>query len=259
LCVQFAGAAGTLATLPRTGGEVRALLARHLGLNDPGHSWQTDRTLVAEIVNALALLAASCGKVGNEVVNLQRTEIAELAEGAGPGTGGSSTMPQKRNPMLAQNIVALANLMAAKPAAMLQAARHEHERDMAAWTVEWQIVPECFVLSHAALEQTVKLVSSLQVDTARIAENLAMTGGLICSEAVMMDLAADIGRSEAHHVIARVIADAARSGKSFAEALSQDAQIAALRSPQQLTALLDPENYLGDSELTVDRIVRDLK
>jgi 3-carboxy-cis,cis-muconate cycloisomerase len=98
-------------------------------------------------------------------------------------------MPQKRNPMLAQNVVALARLMATKPAAAIEATMHEHERDMAAWTMEWAVIPESFVLTHAALDQTVRLVENVVVNEDRIAANLKLTGGLICAEAVMMDLA----------------------------------------------------------------------
>ncbi|MEO9877262.1 MAG: adenylosuccinate lyase family protein, partial [Anderseniella sp.] len=185
LPVQLAGAAGTLATLGSDGARVREQLAKTLGLVDPGQSWHTSRDLVAHITSQIAISTASCGKIANEVVNLQRTEIGELAEGAAPGAGGSSTMPQKRNPMLAQNIVALSRLMAGRPALALEAMMHEHERDMAAWTMEWAIVPESFIYGHAAVEQCAQLVANLRVDEAQIALNLERTGGLICAEAVM--------------------------------------------------------------------------
>jgi 3-carboxy-cis,cis-muconate cycloisomerase len=161
LAVQFAGAAGTLATLGGTRSAASAAgLAAELELRDPGQSWHTSRQQFATLVSQLAIAAALCGQIANEIVNLQRTEIGELAEGAAPGAGGSSTMPQKRNPMLAQNVVALARLMATKPAAAIEATMHEHERDMAAWTMEWAVIPESFVLTHAALDQTVRLVET---------------------------------------------------------------------------------------------------
>ena len=258
LPVQFAGAAGTLATLGSDGANVRGALASALGLQDPGASWHTNRAQFANIVCQLSIAAALCGKIANEIVNLQRTEIGELAEGAAPGAGGSSTMPQKRNPMMAQNIVALARLMATKPAAAIEATMHEHERDMAAWTMEWAVIPESFVLSHAALEPTVRLVENVVVDEARIAANLNLTGGLICAEAVMMDLAADLGRNEAHHAVKDLIAALPGSGQSFAEALAVHPEIGKLRSPQQIAALLDPANYTGESAGVVDRIIAEL-
>ncbi len=258
LAVQFAGAAGTLATLGKDAAKVRSALAAELYLCDPGRSWHTSRGQFASIVCQLAIAAATCGQIANEIFNLQRTEIGELAEGAAPGAGGSSTMPQKRNPMVAQNVVALARLMAARPAAAIESMMHEHERDMAAWTMEWAVIPEGFVLTHAALEQTVRLVENLVVDEARIAANLDMTGGLICAEAVMIDLAADMGRNEAHHAVKDLIAALPGSGHSFAQALSAHPVIGKLRSPQQIAALLDPANYTGESAEVVDRIIAEL-
>ena len=258
LPVQFAGAAGTLATLGTKGQQVRKKLATELDLVDPKGSWHTCRDLMAHIISQLALSAATCGKIANEVVNLQRTEIGELAEGAAPGTGGSSTMPQKRNPMLAQNIVALARLMTHRPAMALDAMMHEHERDMAAWTMEWAVIPESFVYGHAAVTQCAHLVANLQVDEDRISQNLAANKGLICAEAVMMDLAPDMGRSDAHHAIADLISQVRTRGVSFSSALNQDKRISALRTPAQIAALLEPESYTGDAIQTVDRIVRRL-
>lgn len=259
LPVQFAGAAGTLATLGSKGARVRAALAQTLGLVDPKQSWHTGRDLIAHVTSQLAISAATCGKIANEIVNLQRTEIGELAEGAAPGTGGSSTMPQKRNPMLAQNIVALSRLMTGRPALALDAMMHEHERDMATWTIEWAVVPESFIYGHATVEQCAQLVANLQVDETRIAQNLEHTGGLICAEAVMMDLAGDLGRSQAHHVIADLISQVRQTGVSFSDALSEDATISALRTPAQIATLLKPANYTGDAVQTVDRIVRELE
>ncbi len=259
LPVQFAGAAGTLATLDGDGAPVRAALAKLFGLVDPQQSWHTARDLIAHITSQLAISAATCGKIAHEVVNLQRTEIAELAEGAAPGTGGSSTMPQKRNPMLAQNIVALCRLLSVQPALSLEAMMHEHERDMSAWSIEWAAVPESFIYAHAAVAQCAQLVKNLQIDESRISHNLDLTGGLICAEAVMMDLAGDMGRSEAHHAVAELISQARQTGVSFSEALNSDARISALRTPEQIAKLLDPANYTGDAVHTVDRIVRELE
>jgi 3-carboxy-cis,cis-muconate cycloisomerase len=257
LAVQFAGAAGTLASLGADGARVRSALAAELNLRDPGASWHTSRQQFASLVSQLAIAGAICGKIANEIVNLQRTEIGELSEGAAPGAGGSSTMPQKRNPMLAQNVVALARLMATKPAAAIEATMHEHERDMAAWTMEWAVIPESFVLTHAALDQTVRLAENVVVNEDRIAANLKLTGGLICAEAVMMDLAAEMGRNEAHHAVKHIIAQLA-PGASFADALAADPQIGKLRSTSQIEALLEPANHTGEAAQVVDRIVSEL-
>jgi 3-carboxy-cis,cis-muconate cycloisomerase len=105
----------------------------------------------------------------------------------------------------------------------------------------------------------VVLVANLQVDENRITKNLESTGGLICAEAVMMDLAADLGRSQAHHLIADLISQARSRGVGFSDALNEDVRINALRSPEQISAMLNPANYTGDAIDTVDRIVRELE
>jgi 3-carboxy-cis,cis-muconate cycloisomerase len=134
---QLAGAAGTLASLGEHAEAVREAMMAGLGLGVPPIAWHTARDGFAEMVGVLAMIAATCGKFANEVVNLQRTEIAELAEPAGTSAVGSSTMPQKRNPMAAQGVVALARLVRQLPALALEAMTHEHERDLSAWQMEW--------------------------------------------------------------------------------------------------------------------------
>ena len=146
---QLAGAAGTLATLGDKGAAVRAAMCRRLTLSEPKIVWHTARDGIAEAVALLAMIGATCGKFAGEVVNLQRSEIAEVAEPSGKDRVGSSTMPQKQNPMIAQDVVALARLMAGLPASAIAAMMHEHERDMAAWQMEWLVVPEAFILASA--------------------------------------------------------------------------------------------------------------
>ncbi len=124
--------------------------------------------------------------------------------------------------------------------------------------MEWAVIPESFVLTHAALEQTVRLVENVVVDETRIAANLALTGGLICAEAVMMDLARDMGRNEAHHAVKDLIAALPGSGQTFAEALAGQMVIGKLRSGEQIARLLDPANNTGEAAAVVDRIIAGL-
>jgi 3-carboxy-cis,cis-muconate cycloisomerase len=186
---QLAGAAGTLASLGEHAARVREAMLADLGLAVPQIAWHTARDGIAEVTSVLAMIAATCGKFANEVVNLQRTEIAELAEPAGAAAVGSSTMPQKRNPMAAQGVVALARLVRQMPALALDAMGHEHERDLAAWQMEWAFVPETFILTSGAITQTCRIAEGLIVDADRMRRNLALSGGLINAEAVMIRLA----------------------------------------------------------------------
>jgi 3-carboxy-cis,cis-muconate cycloisomerase len=252
---QLAGAAGTLASLGEHARPVREAMLADLGLGCPQIAWHSARDGIAEAVGVLAMIAATCGKFANEVVNLQRTEIAELAEPAGTGAVGSSTMPQKRNPMAAQGVVSLARLVRQMPALALDAMGHEHERDLAAWQMEWSFVPETFILTSAAITHTGWIAEGLIVDADRMRRNLALTGGLINAEAVMIRLARETGREAAHALVAAAVTHAATHGAEFAEVLAGDAEIARHLSRADIDAALAPENYLGEAMAAVDRIV----
>jgi len=252
---QLAGAAGTLATLGDKGPAVRAAMCRRLNLSEPPIVWHTARDAIAETVGLLAMIGATCGKFANEVVNLQRSEIAEVAEPSGKESVGSSTMPQKQNPMIAQNVVALARLMAGLPASAITAMMHEHERDMAAWQMEWLVVPEAFTLASGALSHARAIASGLRVDAERMRANLAASGGLINAEAVMMALAEKMGRHAAHDRIGATVRTAVAEGRPLAEALSADPVIAGHLDRAEVETLLEPEAWLGEAVAAVDRIV----
>ena len=252
---QLAGAAGTLATLGDKGAAVRAAMCRRLGLGEPKIVWHTARDCIAEAVALLAMIGATCGKFANEVVNLQRSEIVELAEPTDASKVGSSTMPQKQNPMIAQDVVALARLMAGLPASAITAMMHEHERDMAAWQMEWLVVPEAFILASGALHHANAIASGLSVDVARMRANLAASGGLINAEAVMMALAEKIGRHAAHDLVGAIVRVSAAEDKPLADALSADPLIAAHLDRAEIEALLAPEAWLGEAIAAADRVV----
>ncbi|HUE47173.1 MAG TPA: adenylosuccinate lyase [Aestuariivirgaceae bacterium] len=252
---QLAGAAGTLASLGEQAAPVRQAMLDDLRLGVPRIAWHTARDGIAETVGVLAMIAATCGKFANEVVNLQRTEIAELAEPAGTGAVGSSTMPQKRNPMAAQGVVALARLVRQMPALALDAMGHEHERDLSAWQMEWSFVPETFIMTSGAITQTCRIAEGLIVDADRMRRNLALTGGLINAEAVMFRLAGKTGREAAHELVAAAVKRAASGAESFAEVLAADPEIARHLTRAEIDAALAPEAWLGESVAAVERIV----
>ncbi|MFW6077656.1 MAG: class-II fumarase/aspartase family protein [Hyphomicrobiales bacterium] len=252
---QLAGAAGTLASLGEQAAPVRQAMLDDLGLRCPQIAWHTARDGIAETVGILAMIAATCGKFANEVVNLQRTEIAELAEPVGSAAVGSSTMPQKRNPMAAQGVVALARLVRQMPALALDAMTHEHERDLSAWQMEWSFVPETFIMTAGAITQTGRIAEGLIVDADRMLGNLALTGGLINAEAVMFRLAGKTGREAAHELVAAAVKRAASGTDSFAEVLAADPEIARHLSRAEIDEALAPEAWLGESVAAVERIV----
>ncbi len=254
---QLAGAAGTLATLGDQASAVRQGMMRHLGLEAPEICWHSARDGIAECIFVLVLIAATAGKTANEIVNLQRTEIAEVAEPAGAGAAGSSTMPQKRNPMTAQTITALARLVRHNPAKALEAMMHEHERDLSCWQTEWAFVPETFIHVAGALDQLTGVMNGLQVDEDRMRANLDQSGGLINAEAVMMRLAKPIGRQRAHDLIEDLIRTSSTNGIQFIDALSANATVTAHLNRKELEELLQPEAWLGEAIAATERILND--
>lgn len=129
----------------------------------------------------------------------------------------------------------------------------QDDRDMGAGIVLWKLIPECFILTGGALERLIEVFAGLRVEPARMRANLDASGGLMASEAVMLRLAKRYGREHAHALVSRLVDDSLREGTPFADALRQDPDVAAAITPQELTTLLDPSTYLGQTSALVDR------
>jgi 3-carboxy-cis,cis-muconate cycloisomerase len=191
---EFAGAAGTLASLEKGAMETQAGLMAELGLAKPDIAWHTVRDTIAEVGCFLGLVGGSLGKISMDVKLMMQTEVEEVYEPFADGRGSSSTMPQKRNPISSNYIHACTAMVRQHVAALLDAMVEDHERSTGPWEIEWIAVPAIFQLSAGALAQTRFLVGGLQVDAERMRKNLDLTGGLIVSEAVMMRLGPALGR-----------------------------------------------------------------
>ena len=256
LLAQFGGAAGTLASLGAGARalECRAALARELRLADPPITWHVVRDGMAESVTALALLAGSLGKIAFDVMLMSATEFGEAAEPFAHGRGSSSTMPQKRNPISCEVILACAKAVRQEAGLMLDGLVSDFERATGPWHAEWAALPEAFGFTAGALRQARFVLGGLIVDPARMAKNLGMTGGLIVAEAVMMGLAPSIGRNEAHDLVYDACRRAIDSGRGLYEVLLEVPQAAQLGA-ETLAALCDPANYLGAAPAMVDRVL----
>lgn len=250
LMVQFGGAAGTLASLgPGPDGlRVRAVLAEELGLRDPEITWHVARDGFAELVGLLAAIGASVGKVGTDVAILCSTEFGELAEPFVAGRGASSTMPQKRNPISSELMIAAAKLLRDKSSAMLDAMMQDFERATGPWHVEWAIIPETFLLLSSSLAQAEHAMAHLHVDTKRMRANLDLTGGLIVAEAVMMALAPILGRHRAHELVYAACAQVINTGRDLASELRRQPEVTASLGADQILRLCDPTGYLGSAQ-----------
>ena len=250
---QFAGAAGTLASLGDKGLQVQAALMAELGLGIPVTTWHVARDGFAETLNLLALITATLGKIALDVILLAATEFAELYEPFVPGRGGSSTMPQKRNPISSELILAASKAVRQQAGLMLDAVVQDLERATGPWHAEWVAIPESFVLTAGALHQARFLLAGLIVDEERMRRNLGLSKGLIVAEAVMMGLAPHTGRQEAHDLVYAACRIVNQSGGTLAEALAKDPAITAHLTPAEIERLTDPVHYLGMAPQMVDR------
>lgn len=257
LVLQFSGAAGTLASLGDRGLEVQEALAAELGLAAPSITWHAARDGFAEIVNFLALTTAVLAKIATDVALLMQTEVGEAFEPFQPGRGSSSTMPQKRNPISCELIIAAAKTVRQNAGLMLDAIVSDHERATGPWQAEWVALPQSFIATAGALRQSVQLLSGLVVDENRMRRNLNLTGGLIVAEAVMMALAEHIGRGAAHDIVYSACRSAMDSGNELITELSRRPEVTAHLDERRLLELVDPVNYLGSAPAMIDRVLKE--
>ncbi len=255
LVLQFGGAAGTLASLGGKAPAVARALARELKLPLPPMPWHGARDRVVEAGQFCAALTGSLAKMARDIALLSQTEIGEVAEPAAPGRGGSSAMPQKRNPVSCAAILANAARVPQLSATLTGAMAQENERGLGGWQAEWATLPEIFRLSAGALEHGLLLARGLEVFPKRMAENLAASSGLVMSESVKMRLAKKIGQGPAHAAVGRAVRAAVSSGKPLADALLADREISAALSARDINASLRPEAYLGSATAFVDRVL----
>ena len=257
LLAQFGGTAGTLASLGNSeqGLAVRAELAHELDLGDPPITWHVVRDGIAETVQVLALLGGSLGKIAYDVMLMSATEFGEAAEPFVQGRGSSSTMPQKRNPISCELILAAAKVLRQHAGLVLDAVVTDFERATGPWHVEWVALPEAFGFAAGALHQSRFMLGGLIVDPGRMAKNLGMTHGLIVAEAVMMGLAPHTGRNEAHDLVYDACNVAMETSRPLLDVLLETPAVAGPLGPDELRALTDPSNYLGAAPAMVDRML----
>ncbi len=252
---QFAGAAGTLASLGDKGLDVQQALCEELDLGVPVSTWHVARDGFAEAVNFLALVTGSLGKIALDIMIMASTEFGEVYEPFVKGRGASSTMPQKRNPISSELMLAAAKAVRQHAGLMLDAAIQDFERATGPWHAEWIAIPESFVLTAGALHQAKFALGGLIVDEAQMAKNLDISRGLIVAEAVMMGLAPQLGRQEAHDVVYDACRRANEQHITLAQALLVDPQVTDRIDRATIERLTSPGNYLGLAPDMVDRVI----
>ena len=252
---QFAGAAGTLASIGHRALETQAGLCKALDLAVPAIAWHTQRDGIAEVGAFLALVGGTLGKFATDLVLMMQTEVGEAFEPSAPGRGASTTMPQKRNPVASVYVHAAISVARQHAASLMEAMVADHERPSGAWQIEWIALPECFCLTAGALAHTRVVLEGLVVDPEAMRRNLGATNGLVMSEAVMMGLGPHLGRERAHDLVQALCREAADAKVPLLDALAANAEITTHLDRAALAALCEPANYLGQSGAMIDRVL----
>jgi adenylosuccinate lyase len=255
---QLAGGVGSLSSLGPRALELQARFLAKLGLSAPPISWLTARDTLAEWFHLLTLISATGDMIGHEVYNLQRPEIGEVSEGFVAGTVGSITMPHKRNPEISEHLGTLARVIRHNAALMLESLVHDHERDGRSWKVEWAILAETCLAAGKLLALLGALTAALTVHPDRMRANLEATGGFVLSEAVMLALAARVGKQSAHALVYETAMAAHSAGQGLKEALLAQPVISAHLSVEEIEGLFDYRQHTGQCSAMVDQVLLEL-
>lgn len=256
---KMSGATGTMATFGADAFELQKLVMADLQLAPaPVTSQVIGRDRHAEMVFCLALVASSLEQIAQEIRNLQRTEIGEIAEPFATKQVGSSTMPQKRNPHKAERICSLARIVRSFVAPAMENIALEHERDLTNSAGERYIFPEAFITCDYMLKETHKILAGLQFFPAAIERNLQMTQGLLLAERVMIALTdKGLGRQEAHELLRNASRNALATRKTLPEVLAVEPEVKKRLRPEELALLFDAHTYIGQSVAIVKMAVSD--
>ena len=236
--------------------EMQKLFCEELGLRQPPITWHVARDGIAEAVTLLGLITGTLGKIATDIMLMSATEFGEVSEPFLPGRGASSTMPQKRNPISSELMLAAAKAVRQHVATMLDGMVHDFERATGPWHLEWVSLPESFLLTASSLANAKFMLAGLVVHERRMLSNLDLTHGLIVAEAVMMAAAPKLGRQHAHDIVYDACRKAIEGGGQLADILSEVPEISdALGGKDAIRHHCNPANYLGLCGQMVDRML----
>jgi 3-carboxy-cis,cis-muconate cycloisomerase len=255
LALQFGGAAGTLAALGDRGFGVAERMAAVLDLQLPDAPWHAHRDRLTEVASALAILTGTCGKIAGDVALMMQTEVNEAFEPAPGGRSGSSTMPQKRNPMGAVAALSAASIAPNLTATLFAAQVQQHERGIGQWQTEWMTYPVLALVTSGALHAVTEIAEGLEIDIDRLRANLDATGGQIMAEAVSFALAEKLGRIEAHRLVQELSQQAAKEKRPLKELVLTNMRVKGIMNSAEIEKLFIPLTYQGSAQVFIDRLV----
>lgn len=245
--VLMGGAVGTFASFGPAGRDVERGVAERLGLKEMPVPSRAINDGIVELVLVLGLLAGTAGKIGKDIYSLMQPEFGEAFEPIPHGTVGSSTMPHKRNPQLALDVISSSAQLRALAGPALESMLHDHEANGAMTALLEDVVAQASVMAGDILTRLVVILDGLELDEQRMRANLALSEGLIGSESLMMELGERIGRQKAHEIVFDVAQESARRDAPFLDLLVADEVVAAHFGEAEIRRLLDPTHYLGES------------
>ena len=246
---KLSGAVGTHAHLDP---KIEAAACRQLGLRPAAISTQIlQRDRHAEFAAVLALVGASVERWAQEFRHLQRTEVREVEEFFGRGQKGSSAMPHKKNPIVAEQLCGLARVLRGHALTAMENVALWHERDISHSSAERIILPDATILLDYMLDKLAALVAGLKVDAARMRANLDLTHGLIHSQQVLLLLVEKgAAREDAYRWVQRNALEAWRTGRPLLELVATDADVAKNASRRELAACFDLKRHFRDVKRT---------
>jgi len=247
LRISFGGAAGTLASIGGKAADVESNLSEELDLPLADMPWHAQRDVLVDFASQLTALTGALGKMGQDLVLLAQSEIAEVQPGKG---GGSSTMPHKSNPVQAEMLVTFARFNAGQLGTFAQSQIHEHERSGASWLLEWLTLPQIITATGAALAQAVDMVPDLKINTDRMAQNLELSRGAMLAEAATFALADHLGRDAADKLVKDAIAKSAENASNLFDELPKLTD-----APVDWAYIRNPVNYVGQADVFIDRVL----
>jgi 3-carboxy-cis,cis-muconate cycloisomerase len=255
LVVQFGGAAGTLAALGDKGLAVTTAFAKELNLGVPMMPWHAQRDSFVEFAGWLSLVTGSLGKMAQDIILMAQTEVGEVGESAEAGRGGSSTMPQKSNPITSELIVAAARTNASLLSALHNAQIQEHERATHGWQVEWLTLPQMIMLTGGALKHAAYLAKNVQVDAAAMLVNITRAHDVVLAEAAVFTLAKAMTRPKAEALVQKACGAAVGENRPLIEVVKELVGDSIKSAAVDWQALAKAENYLGETEKIIDRVL----
>lgn len=246
--VQFGGASGSLSALHSDKGDraepVMVSLAKRLRLELPAAPWFTQRVRVAALAQDAALVVGALAKAARDISLMMQVEVGEAAEPSGPGRGGSSTMPHKRNPVGAALVLSAAHRAPMLAATIVAALPQEHERALGGWQAEWPTLAALIETLASAVQAMDEVAHGLTIDPDAMQANMDATEGAVLAERATFLLAETMGKQKA----GKLVEEALAKGGSFVEALGQLEK-----------ELSDEAALLGYSPKFVDRLLAELK